>query len=64
MPDPGQRALLEFVQKGKGIVGIHAATDSFYDWPEGAAILGGLFDGHPWAPAAPGHSSWTSRRIR
>jgi hypothetical protein len=48
LPDAGQRALLEFVQKGKGIVGIHAATDSFYDWPEGAAILGGLFDGHPW----------------
>ena len=21
---------------------------SFYDWPEGAAMLGGLFDGHPW----------------
>jgi len=27
---------------------MHAATDSFYDWPEGAAMLGGLFDGHPW----------------
>lgn len=48
LPDAGQKALLEFVRKGKGIIGIHAATDSFYDWPEGAALLGGLFDGHPW----------------
>lgn len=48
LPDTGKHALLEFVRKGKGIVGIHAATDSFYDWPEGAAMLGALFDGHPW----------------
>jgi type 1 glutamine amidotransferase len=48
LPEIGKQALLEFVQKGKGLVGIHAATDSFYDWPEGAAMLGGLFDGHPW----------------
>jgi hypothetical protein len=46
-----QQALLAFVQNGKGIVGIHAATDSFYDWPEAAEMLGGLFDGHPWGAA-------------
>jgi len=47
--DENQRqALLDFVQGGKGIVGIHAATDNFYDWPEGAAMMGGLFAGHPW----------------
>ena len=48
LPDAAKQALLEFVRKGKGLVGIHAATDSFYDWPEGASMLGGLFDGHPW----------------
>jgi type 1 glutamine amidotransferase len=48
LPETAKQALLEFVRKGKGLVGIHAATDSFYDWPEGAAMLGGLFDGHPW----------------
>jgi len=48
-PDAGKKqALLDFVRNGKGLVGIHAATDSFYDWPEAAALLGGLFDGHPW----------------
>jgi len=49
MPDAAKKqALLDFVQKGKGIVGIHAATDCFYDWSEAAAMMGGLFDGHPW----------------
>ncbi len=48
LPETAKQALLDFVAKGKGIIGIHAATDSFYDWPEGAALLGGLFDGHPW----------------
>ena len=40
-------SLMTFVKGGKGIIGIHAATDNFYDWPEGAAMMGGLFDGPP-----------------
>jgi type 1 glutamine amidotransferase len=48
-PTPEQReALLEFVRGGKGIIGIHAASDSFYQWEEGAKMMGGLFCGHPW----------------
>lgn len=48
-PNAEQRkALTDFVKGGKGLVGIHAATDNFYDWPEGAAMVGGLFAGHPW----------------
>ncbi|MBT7170985.1 MAG: hypothetical protein HN909_04360, partial [Phycisphaerales bacterium] len=43
-----KKALMDFVKSGKGLVGIHAAADNFYDWPEGAAMVGGLFDGHPW----------------
>ena len=41
-------ALLEFVKSGKGFVGIHSATDTFYGWPEYGEMLGGYFDGHPW----------------
>ena len=48
LSDDAKQNLLEFVKNGKGIVGIHAATDNFYDWPEGASMMGGLFDGHPW----------------
>ena len=49
--DPTQKqreALLKFIRSGKGIIGIHAATDNFYEWEEGAKIMGGLFCGHPW----------------
>ena len=46
---PAQReALLAFVKAGKGLVGIHAASDSFYTWPEGQSLLGGIFNSHPW----------------
>ena len=48
-PDPKQReAIMNFINSGKGIVGIHAAGDCFHAWPEGAALMGGLFTGHPW----------------
>ena len=43
-----RQALMDFVKGGKGIIGIHAATDNFYDWPEGAQMMGALFDRHPW----------------
>lgn len=42
------KALLDFIKGGKGIVGIHAATDNFYKWPEGQRMMGGKFTGHPW----------------
>ncbi|MCR4413291.1 MAG: ThuA domain-containing protein [Thermoguttaceae bacterium] len=48
LPDAQKQALLDFVQGGKGLVGIHAATDNFYDWPEGGKLMGGVFAGHPW----------------
>ena len=43
-----QKAILDFIKSGKGLVGIHAATDSHYDWPEYVKLVGGWFDGHPW----------------
>jgi len=43
-----KEALMQFVKNGKGIIGIHAATDNFNTWPEAAAMMGGMFDGHPW----------------
>jgi hypothetical protein len=51
IPDPAQKqALLDFVAHGGGVIGIHAAIDTFKDWPEGAAIVGATFGGHPWVP--------------
>ncbi|MCE5187144.1 MAG: ThuA domain-containing protein [Planctomycetaceae bacterium] len=43
-----QKAIMDFITGGKGIVGIHAATDNFDDWAEGAMMMGGIFKGHPW----------------
>lgn len=48
-PDELQRkAILDFAASGKGIIGFHAAADNFNGWDEGIAMIGGIFDGHPW----------------
>jgi len=46
--DEDKRALLDFVWNGKGFVGIHNATDTFYKWIDYGRMIGGYFDGHPW----------------
>ncbi len=43
-----QSNLLAFVGGGGGLVGIHSATDTCYQWPEFGRLMGGYFDGHPW----------------
>lgn len=35
-------------EDGKGFVGIHAALDTNYTWPEYGEMIGGWFDQHPW----------------
>ena len=45
---PLRESLMNFVKGGKGIIGIHAATDNFRDWPEAQQMMGGKFTGHPW----------------
>ncbi len=42
------KALMDFVKNGKAIIGVHAATDNFYQWPEAMEMMGGKFTGHPW----------------
>jgi uncharacterized protein len=48
--DPSQKQdMLSFVKDdGKGFVGIHAALDTNYTWPEYSEMIGGWFDQHPW----------------
>ncbi|MDH7599564.1 MAG: ThuA domain-containing protein [Sedimentisphaerales bacterium] len=43
-----RKALMDFVRSGKGLIGIHAATDNFYGWDEAAAMIGARFVKHPW----------------
>jgi type 1 glutamine amidotransferase len=43
-----RKSFMDFIRGGKGFVGIHAATDTFYNWSEYGEMVGGYFDGHPW----------------
>ena len=43
-----RQALLRFVERGGGFVGIHCATDTWYEVPEYGELVGAYFDGHPW----------------
>ncbi len=43
-----QENLMKFIKSGRGFVGIHAATDCCYEWPEYGKMINGYFDGHPW----------------
>lgn len=46
--DAAQQAALErFIQRGKGWVGIHSASDTEYDWPWYGRLVGAYFMGHP-----------------
>jgi type 1 glutamine amidotransferase len=44
-------ALLNFVRSGRGFLGVHSATDTFYTWPDYLDLVGGYFNGHPWHQA-------------
>ena len=44
-------ALLDFVRSGRGFLGVHSATDTFYAWPDYLDLIGGYFNGHPWHQA-------------
>ena len=49
MDDEQKAALLSFVKDdGKGFIGTHSATDTFYKWPEYGDMIGGYFNSHPW----------------
>ncbi len=48
LSDAQKQAFLEFVRKGKGFIGVHSATDTYYNWAEFGELIGGYFDGHPW----------------
>lgn len=43
-----RKGLLDFVSSGKGVVGIHAASDANFAWEEYGELIGGFFVNHPW----------------
>ena len=51
MSNAQRMAFTDFIQAGGGFLGVHSATDTFYQWPEYQKIIGGYFDQHPWHQA-------------
>lgn len=45
--DNQQEAFKKFINNGGGFVGVHAATDTEYDWPWYGQLVGGYFESHP-----------------
>lgn len=46
--NPQQQAAFEnWIRKGNGFVGIHAAADTEYEWPWFGELVGGYFKSHP-----------------
>jgi len=47
-----KQSILDYVRGGKGIVGIHAATAAFQNWPEYGEMIGGYYSGHIYQEVA------------
>ncbi len=47
LDDEEQAAFERYIKNGGGFVGIHAATDTEYDWPWYTGLVGAKFNGHP-----------------
>ncbi len=48
LPEPEQRAAFKaFIRGGGGFVGVHAASDTLYDWEWYGKLIGAYFRNHP-----------------
>jgi type 1 glutamine amidotransferase len=45
-------ALIDFVSRGGGFMGVHSATDTLYTWSEYGQLVGAYFKEHPWTTTA------------
>lgn len=50
-----QAAFERFIKNGNGFVGVHAASDSEYEWSWFVSLVGGNFNGHPAVQTADLH---------
>jgi type 1 glutamine amidotransferase len=47
LEEPQKRALMKYVRRGGGYVGVHSAADTEYDWPFYGRLVGAYFENHP-----------------
>jgi type 1 glutamine amidotransferase len=48
LDDGRKAAIVNFVEGGKGFLGVHSATDTLYNWPDYGRLTGAYFREHPW----------------
>src|SRR5262249_15837661 len=48
-----KKSLIDFVSGGKGLIGVHSATDTYHKWKDYNHMMGGVFAGHPWHEKVP-----------
>jgi type 1 glutamine amidotransferase len=48
-----KKSLADFVASGKGLIGVHSATDTYHGWKDYNKMMGGTFAGHPWHKNVP-----------
>lgn len=48
MTDEQKSAFIHYIQSGHGFVGVHSATDTYYQWEPYLKLIGGYFNDHPW----------------
>ncbi|WP_324650820.1 ThuA domain-containing protein [Georgenia sp. H159] len=59
--DEQQAAFEQYIQNGGGYAGIHAASDTEYDWPWYGELVGAYFAGHP--PGTPDGTVQVADRV-
>lgn len=47
LDDAQKQSFQAYIRSGKGFVGIHAASDTEYNWPWYGGLVGGYFSSHP-----------------
>jgi type 1 glutamine amidotransferase len=48
-----KKSLNDFVGGGKGLIGVHSATDTYAGWKDYNRMMGGAFVSHPWHQKVP-----------
>jgi type 1 glutamine amidotransferase len=48
IPPAGRAALIDFVRRGGGFVGVHSAADTLYSYPPYGRLCGAYFRDHPY----------------
>src|SRR5262245_48105370 len=48
-----KKSLMDFVAGGKGLIGVHSATDTYRGWKDYNKMMGGAFVSHPWHQKVP-----------